>query len=466
MAIQFQCPGCQAVIRVPDAAAGKQGSCPRCNEKLLVPNVAGAAPAAQATAKVAPPASSRPAQLELPRLDPGPTAGLPKLEPLDNGRLPDVTAPAPVSTSTPSLGLPKLDAGSSIAADLQKKSQAKRKQGRGAWIVPLLCVVGVVGFLGWYLWTSQPKLEGALVAHTVHDLEVKPALIPGALSGLKDADLSEVLRHLKAEPAHWASTTSKITLTGTDDGVEASIRNGSASHFVSVAPGQSPALVDYLKQHFDELEKARLASIQKHAPSLFTAWKRHFTKNEPITNQKTLRDLVVLPTLVSGLGYHVEAIINGNVYPCVYEDSDAGELYFLLPNAAKSFVVQGRKVAGGVSVPAKFTVKLAGSVTAPAGRKPSKRKTAAERESDNSGMNPDLYKLDLDETAQNAGDALKSGLGDMLSDKKPTSPTAKSKSTTKKKPTLMDDEEMPADEMPAKSLPKRKPGKKKPVTAD
>ncbi|MEJ7595682.1 MAG: hypothetical protein WKF77_29580, partial [Planctomycetaceae bacterium] len=39
MAIEFNCPYCTATIRVPDAYAGKQGRCPKCDTKLLIPSV-------------------------------------------------------------------------------------------------------------------------------------------------------------------------------------------------------------------------------------------------------------------------------------------------------------------------------------------------------------------------------------------------------------------------------------------
>lgn len=39
MAIEFICPQCASVIRVPDEASGKKGSCPTCRTKLIVPTI-------------------------------------------------------------------------------------------------------------------------------------------------------------------------------------------------------------------------------------------------------------------------------------------------------------------------------------------------------------------------------------------------------------------------------------------
>ncbi len=36
MPIEFECPGCHAILRVPDDAAGKQAQCPRCDQVVTV----------------------------------------------------------------------------------------------------------------------------------------------------------------------------------------------------------------------------------------------------------------------------------------------------------------------------------------------------------------------------------------------------------------------------------------------
>lgn len=466
MAIQFNCPNCEAVIRVPDAAAGKKGTCPRCNEKLLVPDIVPSNPASAANAIPTPGAQPRPEKVEqLPQFDASPIPGLPQLDPVLKSTLPDV--PLPVTPQAKSPGLPRLSIGVPASIDIEppRRAQARRKTNPGAWIVPILCIGGVAGFLGWYVWSMQPKMEGSLTAHVIRDFEMHPGMIPGEMSGLKSNELAEVLRHLKAQPAHWASTTSKITLTGTDEGVAVSIDNTPAAHFVSVVPGQNPVLVDYMSKHLDELEKLRLASLKKNAPALFLAWKRQFTKNDPMDGQVEHRDLVILPTLVAGLGYHVEALVNGNLYPCVHEDSE-GTLYFLLPNATKSFQLKGRKVPGGLNVPANFTVKISGSASsaAPAARKKSKRKTAEERELENEGMSSELEQSGSPDTSTGETETPEGEPGEMSSEEMPDGP-AKSKKPAKKKPAMMDDDnEMMNDEMPEKAMPKKKPVTQKKVS--
>lgn len=479
MAIQFNCPSCEAMIRVPDTAAGKKGTCPRCGEKLLVPDLATAT--GGATGGASPPAmtTSAPAKLELPPLDfqagrPGPVSARAKAEPQASTGLPAFSGLPSLEESlpeaTPGLGLPPLAGAApvNIATQLKQKTRTKKKQVQGAWIIPVVCGLGFIAFLAWYMWNSQPKLEGELAAHGVRDFEVKPGIIPGSMSGLSAQDRDEVLRHLRAEPAHWTSSASKMTLIGSDEGVAVTVAPGTASHFVAVQPLKNPTFLAYVTQHSAELDKPRIASITTNAPKLFAAWQQQFTKHKPIADQKTHRDLVALPSLMTGVGYHLEAIVNGNIHPCVYEDAD-GQVYFLLPNATKSFRLQGRHVAGGSYLPANFHVKVTGTVAGPATLKKNKSKTKEEREQENEGMNPDLYKQNLEDQKQerrgkkgmSEGDALKAGLGDMLTGDKPNQPTFKSKSMSKKSDMMMDgDEDMMNDEMPAKSKPKKGAAKK------
>jgi hypothetical protein len=37
MSIEFKCPHCQASLQAVSEVAGKQGSCPKCNKEITVP---------------------------------------------------------------------------------------------------------------------------------------------------------------------------------------------------------------------------------------------------------------------------------------------------------------------------------------------------------------------------------------------------------------------------------------------
>src|SRR4029077_15922735 len=52
------------------------------------------------------------------------------------------------------------------------------------------------------------------------------------------------------------------------------------------------------------------------------------------------RNSVGLASLVRGFGFHVQAVIGRDVYPCVHED-DEGRLYFSLPLETHEFEIIG-----------------------------------------------------------------------------------------------------------------------------
>jgi hypothetical protein len=43
MAIEFTCPQCHRLLRVPDEAAGREAQCPECSTRAIVPNAGNAA---------------------------------------------------------------------------------------------------------------------------------------------------------------------------------------------------------------------------------------------------------------------------------------------------------------------------------------------------------------------------------------------------------------------------------------
>lgn len=62
MPIEFSCPECAALIRTPDATAGKKGKCPSCTAIVRIPG--GATPTPKPSAPHSPPAQPKPEQAE------------------------------------------------------------------------------------------------------------------------------------------------------------------------------------------------------------------------------------------------------------------------------------------------------------------------------------------------------------------------------------------------------------------
>ena len=205
MAIQFNCPSCGAMIRVPDNASGKKGTCPQCSEKLLVPVVVQAATvAAPPPSTPQPVAATSSGRVELPRLDlsagdASPFGAVPGLQPLASPSFPAFEPPASRATlppdAAPQLGLPPLAVNSTETRAAPRSRKKPARKGRSLWdfIIPVVCFGVLFGFLGWSMWKAEPKLEGSLEAHLVSDLQVRPGVIPGAVSALvRPSDAAEL----------------------------------------------------------------------------------------------------------------------------------------------------------------------------------------------------------------------------------------------------------------------------------
>lgn len=404
MAIQFQCPKCGTTVKTADAAAGKRGSCPQCKQPLLVPLVSapdvGTAPpasagvpvpgqaAAPAAAKVSPPA-------QVARTTPDPF-------------IPDPPRPASKISETP---VPVIDPSgpTSVAQALRQKS--RKKSSGTSWLAPAVCATIFLGVIGWFYWTSLPQLNGELAGAPVTDFDLPPVALSGTLSGLSEDDLSSVLLHLTDQPAHWDSRLSKMTLTGQKDGLLIELRPGSAALMARINPLREPAFRAAVDAHATALDKARMKDLKSHTVDLFAAWKTQFSGKKTTIDLQAYRDAVGYAALVTGVGYHLEALVEDKVYRCVYEDAD-GNLYFLLPKSATAFQLRGRAVGGSTSLPANYRVTL-GKPEAGAAKKSTKAKTQAEREAENQGMNPDTQQPAANDSKPSEGE-MSSGEGDFL----------------------------------------------------
>lgn len=105
MPIVFNCPACNAELRINEAAAGRQGKCPHCKAPILVPSTVPPTPSsARSEPPAAPPSSAKSSPTAAP---PGP----PKSESLAAPPIPP--KPAPVTNEPPPPSSVKSDGASS-----------------------------------------------------------------------------------------------------------------------------------------------------------------------------------------------------------------------------------------------------------------------------------------------------------------------------------------------------------------
>jgi len=342
MAILFQCPSCAAQIRVPDAAAGKKGTCPQCGVKLLVPTLPEMTP--HSAEPSAPPIPADPAPFPVP-VDSPPVDDVPVAPPPEFANL---EANPFGGTTTPS-----------IALQLKKRRRARRKG--GLWL-PLLCGAAFVGVVAWFYWESTPRLEGTLVGTVLDSPDLYPAYLPAKGIEVDPATRKKVLDDLKDHPARPVGPLMELTLRGSPEGLEVEVAEGKAAQFVRISPLRDAALLQYHQQHAASLDERRRAALAEGLKKFFRTWSEYIDQSDLFVDFASYTESVALPALVSGLGHHVEAIAGNRRYLCVYEDTD-GNLYFLLPPGTQAFQLQGRDINGEIVFPGKYTVTVANEKT-------------------------------------------------------------------------------------------------------
>jgi predicted Zn finger-like uncharacterized protein len=379
MAIEFDCPHCTTTIRVPDGASGKKGKCPQCQRVLQVPTIeipptAASASASASTAPAASPAppaenpdsaATRPTWLkEKPPAVPRPPDDPSGFVEADIDAPPDFSAfggadedlgeplirtasappPPPATPELPPGAFPALGAGGSASSSTVAATgrRTRRKQGRlPAWVIPIVGVALFAGFFVWFNWSSRPTLSGPLPATAYGWLELPPQPLDATTARLAPDRFRELFAALEGSPIE--SQLMRVDFRVEGSTVETRVLAGSDTRFVKVAKRADPNLVEFARQARDELRNPRFAEMQ----ASIRDYDRWFTKHdggalEPGL-QLRLRNDVALNTLAGPLGSHLEAIYANQAFRCVFEDTEA--LYFLLPKAAKTFEIIGRRVA-------------------------------------------------------------------------------------------------------------------------
>lgn len=389
MAIEFDCPVCATSVRVPDAAAGKKGKCPRCETIVRVPVIEIPAPSgSSAPAPPSPPSQpsvpspapavededARPAWLRKgqstePRTPDDPSGFVeadldappdfsafadddePLGEPLirTEENTPPPPPPAPVDeappTEFPTFGASNPAAGS-VAAPSPVAPGRGRKRRRNSgpwnWLIPVLGVVGLIGFFVWFQWESRPDLDGTLPAEAYGYLELPPKPLDAKTAGMKPDAFEDLVKALE-EPLLIESRLMRVGLRGYRGALEVRVLAGDDTRFVKVPKTADPELATFAKEWRDDLREPRLEELKSGANEFAKAVARDPAGLDDSTRLR-MRNRVALHALTNPLGSHLVAIYDNTTYPCCYEDGDA--VYFLLPKAARSFVIQGREFDG------------------------------------------------------------------------------------------------------------------------
>lgn len=350
MAIEFNCPYCTATVRVGDDATGKIGRCPKCDTRLRIPTIP--------TAPVAPPASQSPPPREKeaevpPQLIPGlPTD--PPHAPLVTTGFSNLNAP-PIPDNLGQLPIVPVEQDPVTSKYLKRRK--KKNKNYTAWIPPVIFGGILVGIAVAYLNWNQVSFSGELPGERMNPNQSIHIELVGKSFNIDQSIFSQIVDEVRERPSAVHSNLVNLRFAGGANGLAIALRPGSASVLVKVSLNDHKPIAKFYKDHFDELDDARIKELQQGLISLARDWTQapEGTKNETLPNY---RNSVVYNSFVKGLGRVCHARIGNVMYPCIHEDH-SGALYFLVPIGTTNFEIRERTDLEQAAVlPADFLIKV------------------------------------------------------------------------------------------------------------
>ncbi len=326
MAIEFNCPYCTAAIRVPDAYAGKQGRCPKCDTKLLIPHVPLPNPTVapqQPGVQTAPVASNDGSSVAV-EGHYGVTNG--------NGAVPDDPfAVRPVTTPVVK----------------SRRRNARRRPSRALVIgVPVICFLVLFGIIAYRLTASLPQLDGELTGRRLDGLSLPKTVIAWKDISLYGDERKILQEALTAQPESLASQVMTCRLSASEDGILVTLAAQPESQWIVVNVAADKPLAIWQRKEGPNLNRRRLDELQS-AVTQYAKDKLLKIDGEQIAiDAVAVRDNVALNASGRSLSYAIHAVADTTIFPCAAED-ERGQLYFCLPKTVQSFKIQGRTLADG-----------------------------------------------------------------------------------------------------------------------
>lgn len=384
MAIEFHCPYCTAVIRVPDSAAGRKGRCPKCDTLLIIPTVERPA---QQPAPVQP-VSGKPAgetQSGLRRADET-VADQPAVKGADGTPVPWIVPPEQLKSTSAGGG---------------RESRRKRRPRRGrVWLIglPVIMFLIIFGIMASFMLNRMPELNGTVTGYVLEDHQLPTDTLAWTATSLTDEQAQQLRAVLEEKPETLVSERMTCTLAGREDGLGIELSASDTSAWYRVKLPEQSALGLWMRKNQTPYNQMRATELQKKLTE-YTQEKLSSSGGRGVAfDAAAVRDAVGLNGRVNTLGFLVEAIVQGRAVRCASED-EAGNLYFALPRGITGFQVRGRTLSDGKRhFPGEYTIVVDPKPIpeTPAAAEPAAPESAASEPAapESTGSEPSMEKQD------------------------------------------------------------------------
>lgn len=350
MAIEFNCPYCSAAIRVPDKHAGKRGKCPKCETQLIVPSLpmgtqfGASEPVPPATTVIEQPTGMAPTNSQGPSSVPsgaetGPVFGPPNA---DSAIIPPL--PETQTDQAPVLAFPAAASGS-VAKRLRKKSRRRGSQRLLMWLIPVVCLGAFLGVVALVTSLQKPVLAGTLKGSRAINLELPATEVSASLIKLSDDQKASAIEAFYNGPETFVSQQMSCRIGAEGNSMTVSFTPGEGFAWFSVNPRNHIALMDWIRDHQEQLNQSRLSWLSRSVTELAQD-KLNKESGQPVQFAAIeYRNGVGVNAHVKAFGYVLEAYAGDRRSFGFHEDSN-GTVYFALPEDTTSFTLRGRTIDG------------------------------------------------------------------------------------------------------------------------
>lgn len=219
----------------------------------------------------------------------------------------------------------------------------RRKRNYLGWMIPVACL-GVLAAVGSILVKKPPvRFEGRIAGDKVTDIELGPVRVDNSHLGQPQRDSQAAFENLENSPVRAVSQSLIMEFHGVSGGIEILLRTSDQSDFYRVEPGKDKRLAAFIDDNKQKFRSAVEEELDRSLPEFLTAVQQRTERNRDVKGLAEFRDSVGLASLMrgSGFGYHVQAAIGKQAYPCILEDNQ-GRLFFALPTGTQEFELVGR----------------------------------------------------------------------------------------------------------------------------